>query len=450
MSRAVKKIANDNGHWYADVPRDMRGPTVFGASVLMFAVFGFGVWASTAPIDGAVLTRGAFVATGQNKIVQHLEGGVIHEILVREGDVVTEGQPLIRLDDTAPRARLRRLLLRQSRLTAMEARLRAEAELAKKISFPQPLIDAASDADIRTIIVSQQLTFKARVDKLNSEISVLEQEKAAFAERMAGARLQHASVIDQISLIDEEIESKMILLNKGLIQKSEMLALKRAHSRLEGEAGRLSAEIGDIRERMVRAERQVARLENLQIKQAVEEFHDVESELQDVRERVRAAAEIVRRVEINAPVPGVVVRMGYHTPGGVIEPGKDILELLPVDEELIIEVNVRPQDIDSVSRGQSAYVRLSALNQRTTPMIPGKVIYVSADTLLDGQKSAFINEEVYVARVQLDREVVSKIPDYKPTPGMPAEVYIKTGERTFFKYLTQPIIDSMGRAFRES
>ncbi len=436
--------------WYSGVPRNIRSPSLFGFSVLIVAILGFGVWGGTAPIDGAVVASGAFEATGENKIIQHLEGGIIQDILVREGDLVEAGQTMIRLDETGPNAQLRRLILRYSRLKAMEARLLAEAQSKDEVKFPEKLLAATSDADVMEIIASERLTFQARRDKLTSEIAVLNKGIAAFDERLSGARSQLGSIGEQLTYIAEELEGKQTLYDKELIRKPELLALQRTKARLGGEAGRLRAEIGDIKERTARAEQQITRTKFLHIEKAVDELQEVQSELQDVKERIREARNILDRVEITAPVRGVVVKLIYNTAGGVIEPGRDILELLPVGNELIIEANVRPQDIDNVRQGQEAYIRLTALNQRTTPTIPGQVIYVSADTLPDETTGRLSREDIYVARIRLDAEKAAAVDGFNPTPGMPTEVYIKTGERTFFKYLTKPILDSMARAFRES
>ena len=172
--------------------------------------------------------------------------------------------------------------------------------------------------------------------------------------------------------------------------------------------------------------------------------------LNDVRERIRSARAVVERVNIAAPVPGIVVKLRYHTSGGVIEAGKSIMELLPIREELIIEASVQPKDIDSVKLGQKANVRLTALNRRITPMVAGEVVYVSADSVEDESMRVSERKGIYLVRVRLTPDDVTKIPQFVPTPGMPAEVYIKTAERTFLEYLTKPIRDSMTRAFRES
>ena len=192
---------------------------------------------------------------------------------------------------------------------------------------------------------------------------------------------------------------------------------------------------------------------NMAVKTAMEQLHETLGELQDVRERIRSAQAVLQRIQIVAPVRGVVVKMRYHTPGGVVEPGRSILDLLPVDENLLIEVRVRPQDIDHVRINQEATIRLNFMNARSTPMLTGTVIYVSADAVPDraGFNASLdgTNRDVYLARVRLDPSESGKIPGFRAMAGMPVEVFIRTGDRTFFEYLTKPVVDSFQRAFRE-
>lgn len=442
-----RSIVDDQ--WYAGIPRSTWGPTVFGIVVLATTVMGFGVWGSTAPIAGAVVTSGIFVATGQNKIVQHLEGGVIREIAVREGDVVDAGQLLILLDEVAPRAELRRLELRRLRLSATDFRLQAEMREESSITFPDDVLAAASDPDVARMLESQRMTFDARRSNLETEIATITDGINALEQRIEGSKVQLQGVHQQMMFLDEEIDAKSYLLKSGLVRKPELLALQRAKANLQGEVGRLHGEIGDARERIARAREQIAGVRKTAIKTAVEQLHEVRAELNDVQERILAAKGVLNRVRITAPVRGVVVKMRYHTPGGVIESGKSIMEILPLQAELILEARVRPQDIDIVKHGQHAMVRLTALNKRITPMISGEVIYLSADALPDDKRSAQSPSDVYVVRIKLNAAEAANIHGFTPTPGMPAEVYIKTTERTFLEYLMRPVRDTMARAFRE-
>ncbi len=436
--------------WYETLPRSTRIPTIAGLLTMATMVMGFGVWGNMAPIAGAVVASGVFVATGQNKIIQHLEGGVIREIHVREGDIVQQDQLLVDLDETAPRAELRRLFLRRARLSAIDARLQAEMREEAEIAFPDEVKQVAAQPEIKEIIESQKMTFAARRNNMNSDIAGINEGINALNERIQGSNVQLDAVNRQIVLLSEEIETKQYLLKTGLVRKPELLILQRSKANLEGEVGRIMGDIGDARERIARSKEQINGVRKTAIKTAVEQMHEVRGELADVRERMRGAKGVLDRIHIRAPVTGVVVKLRYHTHGGVIEAGKNIMEILPLKEELIIEARVRPQDIDSVKHGQHAMVRLTALNQRITPMVSGEVIYLSADALADEKKSQQVGPtDIYIVRVKLNSAEAHAVPDFRPTPGMPAEVFIKTSERTFFQYIVRPIHDSMVRAFRE-
>jgi HlyD family type I secretion membrane fusion protein len=319
-----------------------------------------------------------------------------------------------------------------------------------EIIFPEELTQVADQAEAREILESQRLTFTARKNNMNSDIAGIDEGINALNERIQGSHIQLDAVRRQIVLLNEEIETKQYLLQTGLVRKPELMVLQRSKANLEGEVGRIMGDIGDAKERIARSYEQINGVRKTAIKTAVEQMHEVRGELADVRERMLGAKGVLDRIRIAAPVRGVVVKLRYHTQGGVIEAGKNIMEILPLKEELIIEARVRPQDIDSVKHGQHAMVRLTALNQRITPMVSGDVIYLSADTLADEKKSQQVGPtDIYIVRVKLNTAEALKIPDFSPTPGMPAEVYIKTSERTFFQYIVRPIHDSMVRAFRE-
>jgi len=436
--------------WYAQVPRSTRFHTLLGIIAILCSVIGFGIWSSTALIAGAVVTSGAFVATGQNKIVQHLEGGVIRDILVREGDHVEAGQVLMLLDPTAPKAELDRLIIRHARALAMEARIRAEINDDPVVTFPPELTSRSKDLDIISIVGAQQLTFSAWHKNLEADVAALKDGIAALRERITAAQVQLKSVGRQQELVAQELQSKSALVPKGLIRQSEVLALERAQANLQGEIGRLNGEIGDTKEQIAKTEQQIVGTRTAAIKEAVEQLHQSRAEIADLRERIRSQQGVLERIRITAPVSGVVVKLRYHTSGGVVEPGKNIMEIIPSQDALIIEVRVRPQDIDHVRVGQEATIRLAALNRRTTPMLRGTVMYVSADALPDDTQMALQVKDVYIVRVKLNDEHFTFDPKFKPKAGMPAEVYIKTTDRTFFEYLMQPIKDSMSRAFRET
>ncbi|MET0943514.1 MAG: HlyD family type I secretion periplasmic adaptor subunit, partial [Mesorhizobium sp.] len=425
-----------------------RKHTVAGLILIGVSFGGFGTWAMTAPLAAAVIAQGSFVATGQNKIVQHLEGGIIKELLVDEGDHVLLNQPLVLLDETAAQANERQLFLRQARLEAITARLTAEAGNKDKIDYPDVLAKSLGDPDVGAIIDSQEQHFQGSKSRLDSEIALLNQNIEALKYRAVGYEQQLDAMNRQHELLEEEYEGKKVLLAQGLIRKTEVGAIKRAIADAEGQAGRLSAEISETNAQIKKFDQQIVQTINTFSQASLDELQKIEAELDNVREEARAAENVLRRASINAPVAGTVVRMYYHTPGGVIESGKSILEILPADVPLIIEAQVPRTEIDNVKQGQNATVRLTALNQRRTPVLSGKVYYVSADSLAVAAVGD-AKKEVYIARINLPSSELARVPGFSPTPGMPAEILIQTRERTFFNYLTKPIADSMSKAFME-
>jgi HlyD family secretion protein len=417
---------------------------------------GFGLWATTAPLASAVVASGSFVATGQNKQVQHLEGGIIREILVKEGDVVEASQSLIRLDETAVKSKLRRLVLQRYRLIAASARLEAEIASSDKLQFPAALTeDAARDPIVRSTFEAQETEFNAWRASLLAQEEVLRKEIAGLEESIRGYQSVVSSNHARLALFDEELKAKTSLVDQQLIKKSEVLALRRSELGLSGELGELLGRIGDAKERIARAEQQIVQLRSAAIQKAIEELHRTQSELDDLREQIRAAQDVVERTDVRAPVRGIVVKLNQYTPGGVIAAGGVILELLPLNDEVIIEARVNPNDITHVTEGQHALVRLTGLNQRLTPMIEAKVIYLSADLVSDHSarrtnETEATKRDSFIVRVKLDeRDMHDKIEKFRPTPGMPADVFIETGQRTFFNYLMRPVYDSLSRAFRE-
>jgi HlyD family secretion protein len=440
--------------WHRDVKMSARWPTLIGLGVLLTWMAGFGIWAGTAPMDGAVVAPGAFVATGQNKHVQHLEGGIIRELLVKEGDRVEANQVVVRMDETAARAKLRRLVLRNHRLITMQARLEAEIRGSSTFEMPAALSEHAADPDVKSIVDRQRVELRARRESLAGEEIVLRKEIAGLEESIQGYKAQVDSTKQRMALFAEELHDKKQLYDRQLLRKTEILVIQRAEASLSGDLGELMGRIADSKERVARAHQRISQLHSAAIQKAVEELRQTETELDDIQEQIRAAKDVMERTEVRAPVRGIVVKSHFHTAGAVAAPGAVILELLPLLDELIIEARVNPGDIVRVHQSQEALVRLSALNQRVTPMIKAQVVYLSADALAGQAAQAkgetAVQRDYYIVRVRLDEaDLRHQTAGFQPTPGMPADVYIKTGERTFFEYIMKPILDSFARAFRE-
>ncbi|WP_273523983.1 HlyD family type I secretion periplasmic adaptor subunit [Rhodosalinus sediminis] len=435
--------------WHREVPRSIRSHAAVGLALFALAFGGFGTWGATAPLASAVIAPGSFMATGRNTIVQHLEGGQIAEILVEEGQRVAAGEVIVRLDRTAARADLREYDLRQARLEATEARLQATLSGETEVSFPPALEARAQESpEVRQILSDQRSAFTSARALHRSELSILENNVGALEVRSEGYRLQRDAYRERGVLLSEELESKRTLYDSGHIRLPELNAVRRAVLETEGHIARLDAEIEEIAHARSKLVLEIAKLKSERRTDALNELTSVQAELDSVREKARKAADILERADIAAPVAGTVVRLHYHGRGGVIEAGKPVAEILPADAPLLIETLLPRTDIDAVHMGQAANIRLTALNARTTPVLDGRVSYVSADAVTH-QDEGTAPREVYVAHVNVPPEELDRLNRAAPVPGMPAEVMIRIEERTFFDYLVKPIRDSMARAFRE-
>ena len=303
------------------------------------------------------------------------------------------------------------------------------------------------DPEIASILDGQALAFRVSQSTLKNDLAILESNIEALGIRQIGYATQLEAYERQLVLLGQEYEAKRELYEAGLVRKPEVSALERASLEAEGQIGRLRAEVNEIEQIKLKYTTQVNKVEGDYAEAALTDLQTVQSELESIREKARKAQNVSQRSDVVAPVSGTVVRLHYHTAGGVIESGKAIAEILPSDQPLIVEVQISRMDIDSVRQGQHATVGLTALNQRTTPKLDGKVIYVSADAVAD--RSDGSTREVYVTRVSISPEQFRRVKDFTPTPGMPAQIMIQTNTRTFAQYLAKPVTDSMSRAFRE-
>ncbi|MBB4569536.1 HlyD family type I secretion periplasmic adaptor subunit [Rhizobium leucaenae] len=448
-NKGKKNEDNETGQieWYSEVPRSIRLYSVSGLAILFASFGGFGYWAATAPIASAVIAQGSFVATGNNKIIQHLEGGIIKELMVSEGQVVQEGDILLTLDPTAALANDRALKLRRLRLETVVARLRAEAQGNEEFKIPDIVTAEADDPDVTALIQSQVVVFHSKQSKLQEQLNLIEKNIRSLEYRTQGYQGQREAFVTQLKLLTDEQESKEKLANIGVVRRSDLLAVQRAVADAMGDLARIDAELNENEAQVAKYRQEAIIAINANKQAALDALETAESDLDSVREQVREAAGVLDRTVIRSPVAGTVIRSYYHTAGGVITTGKPIMEILPNNVPLIIEAQVLRTSIDQLREGESASIRLSSLNRRTTPVLNGKVFYVSADSIEDNSGST--QRDVYVVRVQIPSDEIKRIPGFKPVPGMPADVLIKTSERTFFEYLSKPVVDSMSRAFRE-
>lgn len=426
-----------------------RGIRNIGAAIV-FASFGvFGVWAAFAPMDSSALAPGVVVVKSYKKTVQHLDGGIVAKIFVKDGDLVTEGQTLLTLDDAQIKAQMEIARAQNITLAAQVARLLAERDQLKKVDYPK-LLDNIDDPRITEAKAAENNIFKSRISSHEGQISVLTQRISQISSKIQGLKAQVESKKQLISSYAEEIHDLKELLAEGFADKQRLRELERNHALQSGEIAQINAEIAT--NHMLISE---TRLQILQVQKQFQEevtgkLSEAQAQLNDAAERLGANQDKLNRVVIKAPASGMVLGLTVHNENSVISPGRPILDIVPQDAELIIEAQVSPMDIDRVVVGLQAEVRFSAFKQSKTPKMDGKVIHLSADRLTDEKGNSY-----YQARVELTPESRKELENRKELgnmqllPGMPAEVLINTGERTLFEYLAQPATNFFARSFIE-
>ncbi len=424
----------------------IRGQVIAGILVVILIIAAFGGWASTAPIAGGAVAPGIISPDGSRKTIQHLEGGIIASIEVRDGDFVEVGTPLITLEDTQARATYEVLLSQYRSLTALTARLTAEQLGRDSIDFPPDLLASRSDPEVRGILDVQRHLFATRREALAVRKRVLEQRVLQVLEKIQGSKAQLASAKRRLELVNEELEAKEFLLSKGLLPKPEVLSVRRALADIQGDRGAYRSAIAESEQKIGETQLELTALDAERADEVAAELDSTSRELARVKEQLAASEDTLKRTTIIAPVSGTVVNLNFKTRGGVILQGEPILDIVPAEDDLLIDARVAPTDIDVVYPGLPAQVHLSAYSQRTMPRVEGTVRSVSADSLNDEQSGM----PYYLARVEVDRDKLSDLgPDIELVPGMPAEVLIVTSERTLFGYLLQPFRDLFRRGLRE-
>ena len=417
----------------------------FGLLVIVIFFGGFGFWSYFAPLESAAITSGKVTVAGNRRTIQHLEGGIIKKLYIKEGSQVNKGQVLIKLDDTQPLIALQLSRSEVIELSAIEARLIAERDNAKKIEFSNRLLKEYDDPRVRRIMNSQERIFKANTATFDGNVDILKQRVIQLQEQIKGIEAQVKSINQQHKLIMEEVQSVRALEAKKLIERPKLLELMREAAKLEGVRGENLSEISVLKQKIGETKAQILTLVSTRRKETLSELRDVQQKLADELEKERSAQDILSRTAIRSPQDGKVVGLKVHTIGGVIKPGDSIMDVVPSKDALVIEARVSPLDIDVVHKGLLARVQLTAYKQRSTPSLEGVVTRVSADIFQDQQSG----ESYYNARISIKPEEMKKLKDVVLYPGMPAQVMIITEKRTPFEYFTQPIKDSFNRAFRE-
>jgi epimerase transport system membrane fusion protein len=424
------------------VETGFENPRRIGLTIA-FLVFGvFGVWSLVMPIEGAAHVNGFITVKSYKRLVQHLEGGIVKEIRARNGDSVAAGDVLLVMDNTQPLAQLEINNTQLAALTALEARLIAERDGLDAVNYPAELLNGTENA--RNEIASQNQIFNTRKQAFEGEIAVLEQRIEQLQSQVSGLKALHESKLQLAASFADELVDIRSLLEERFAEKQRLRDVERSHAVATGEAAELLAQIASTEIQIGETRLQIIQTRNRFQTEVANLLANTQTEIKDIRERNNALRDIVNRTEVRAPVAGVVNNMQAHTEGGVINGGQPIAEIVPVSDELIIEGRVSPADIDRVLEGQEATIRFSSFGSKTVKTATGTLISLSADTIIEPNSPPY-----YLGRIEISAESQADLVDIELIPGMPAEVFIATGSRTFMQYLMKPFSNALARSLRE-
>ncbi|MGO7041040.1 HlyD family type I secretion periplasmic adaptor subunit [Rhizobium acaciae] len=419
---------------------------VAAVGVLSIAlVCGIGGWAATTELSSAVIGEGVIVVDGDVKKVQHLTGGIVSELLVSENDHVTAGQVLIRLDGTTTRANLSIVESTLAQLYARRARLKAERIGADSFEVEENIRDLTSSTSAEKLLDGEQKLFDSRRTALIGMKSQLASRKDQLGEQVKGLVVQINATNDALALIEQELEGIDTLYKKGLVTLQRLNTLKRARADLQGNSGQEIAAKAEAEGKAIEIDRQSIQLDEDRRSEIAKDLTDVEAQIAEYEERRGTAVDQLHRLDITAPLTGRVHELSVHTVNGVIDPGQTLMLVVPENNELTVEAKVATRDIDQVHVGQSVDVRFSAFDQRTTPDVAGEITSIAPDIVKDERTGI----SYYPLRVKPKAESIAKLKTIKLYPGMPAEVFIKIGDRTVISYLTKPLTDQMQHVFRQ-
>lgn len=410
-------------------------------AIVVGIVVCFGGWSLTAQLSGAVIAPGRVAVDGKIKRVQASAAGPVAEILVKEGDRVEAGAVLLRLDDTQPRSALNIVTDEIVKLEAQIRRLRAERDGATTLDTPGlPPSPAAALAQRE-----EQRLFQLRLDVHTSQVRRHDERKSQLRRELDAISSQMGAKARELTVIESEKRLVDDLYRRGLTTRVRVVALERDKTRFEGEHGALLAQSARVSAQLGEVDQQIAALEQTRLSEAQQELRLAERKLEEAEERRISANDQLQRTQLRAPVGGIVHDLTVPGPGAVLQPGEIAMSIVPERDQLVAEVRIRPQDIDQVQAGQRTRVKFTAFNQRTTPEVDGDIARVAAELKTDERTG----EPYYVAAVSVRRDSLARLGDMKLVPGMPAEAYILTGERTLASYLLRPLTDQMARALRE-
>jgi len=427
------------------VAGDWRRTAAAGAGVVVLTFGGLAAWSALAPLDGAVVAQGMIVVESSRRVVQHLEGGIVQEILVRDGAAVTAGQDLVRLSPVQADATMRGLENEVSSALALEARLSAELARADTITFPPALLARSGEAEVARAIRDQERQFAERRASLRTQVETIDERIGQFEAEAVGLAEQLRTAVLRRDSIMRDIAAMRPVVEQGFIARLRLNEMERSRDALIGQIGSFQADIARNERATAEARGQRDAALRRFAEEAAREAATVRTQIATQRERLQAARDVAARLVVRAPQGGVVHGLRFQTVGGVVRPGEPILEIVPVEDALVVEGRLNPLDVTHVRAGGAAEVRLPAFKARTTPILIGTVTSVSPDVLEDTQtRSVSYRVRVSVANERFPAGIRDQL-----RPGMPAEILVATGERTLVEYLLQPLTDAFRRGMRE-
>ncbi len=445
MKPAVSPDPSAKTHTASSGLRTYVGRYLFAGFFIVFALIGgVTVWAATQQISGAVIATGRVVVASNLKKVQHPSGGVVSKITVKNGDQVKQGQLLMRLDETITKANLSVIVKQANELSMRAVRLEAERDGQDAVTIPSFLKENES-RDVQRIIQGERNLFRSRRESHKKQKAQLRERIAQHGEEISGIEGQVKAKATEIKLIAEELAGLETLEAQKLITTNRMVSMRRQAARLEGEHGQLVASVARIRGQIAEVELQILSFDQDTQTKIVDELRQIDSKLAELVERRITAEDHLNRIDIRAPISGIVHQMSVHTVGGVINSAEPVMMLVPMGDKLVIEARIVPQDIDRIYIDQPARVRFTAFNQRTTPELDGKISRIGADLTRD----KITGENFFTVRIEFSEQEVVRLGENKLQPGIPADVQIRTTDRTALSFLIKPLKDQLSKAFRE-
>lgn len=428
-------------------PFSSRRPVIIGMIALAILVGGFGGWSVFTQLAGAIIAPGRIEVEQNRQVVQHPDGGVVAELLVKEGDRVAADQVLVRLDPTQLQSQLAIIEGQLFELMARRGRLDAERDgLAVPVYDPELVRVAAVNPDVRSLMDGQTRLMEARGATLSQQVDQLGKRKGQIVSQIQGIDAQQIALTEQLALIQKELTDQQSLLDRGLAQAARVLALQREQSRLAGQVGELIAQKAQAEGRITEIDIEILRLDSSRREEAISSLRDIQFRELELAEQRRALLEQLSRLDIRSPVSGIVYGMTVFANRAVIQPAEPVLYIVPQDRPLVIMSNVETINVDQVYPGQDVVLRFSALDQRTTPELNGSVTQLSADAFTDERTGA----SYYRAEIALQPGEVQRLPEGTTLiPGMPVEAFIRTADSTPLQYLVKPLTDYLAKAFRE-